>query len=104
MRDQSSLFGGGVEPSPIRATTAQNAPWYVVPADHKWFARLVVGRAILEALEGLDLDYPKVEGAALEDLRKIRAVLETDEHGDHTQRRKRFPRGRPADDTNPKQR
>jgi PPK2 family polyphosphate:nucleotide phosphotransferase len=88
----------------IRATTAQNAPWYVVPADHKWFARLVVGRAILEALEGLDLDYPKAEGAALEDLRKIRAVLEADEHGDHTQRRKSFPRGRSADDTNPKQR
>ena len=73
----------------IRATAAQNAPWYVVPADHKWFARLVVGRTILEALEGLDLNYPKVEGTGLEELRKIRAVLEADEHGDHTQAKKK---------------
>ena len=38
----------------IRPTSARNAPWYVVPADHKWFARLIVGGAILDALERLD--------------------------------------------------
>jgi PPK2 family polyphosphate:nucleotide phosphotransferase len=75
----------------IRATSAPNAPWYVVPADHKWFARLIVGRAVLEALEGLDLNYPKVEGAALEEVRQIRAVLEADGHRDHTQPKKRLP-------------
>jgi PPK2 family polyphosphate:nucleotide phosphotransferase len=75
----------------IRATTARNAPWYVVPADHKWFARLIVGRAILHALEDLDLDYPKVQGAALGELRKIRAILEADEQGDRSRAKKKLP-------------
>jgi hypothetical protein len=74
----------------IRATSARKAPWYVVPADHKWFARLIVGRVILDALEHLDLDYPKVEGGA-EALERIGALLEADGFGDHTQARKRFP-------------
>jgi PPK2 family polyphosphate:nucleotide phosphotransferase len=42
----------------IRETARPHAPWYVVPADHKWYRDLVVCRAILAALEGLDLDYP----------------------------------------------
>ncbi|HEY7663899.1 MAG TPA: polyphosphate kinase 2 family protein [Xanthobacteraceae bacterium] len=75
----------------IRSTTASNAPWYVVPANHKWFARLIVGGAILDALEALDLNYPKVEGAALEEVAKIRAVLEADENARHTQAKKRLP-------------
>ena len=47
----------------IRATAAPHAPWYVVPADHKWFTRLVVAAAIVDALVGLDLHYPKLEAA-----------------------------------------
>jgi PPK2 family polyphosphate:nucleotide phosphotransferase len=57
----------------IRATAAKHAPWFVVPADTKWFTRLVVVAAIIEALEGLDLHYPKVtkaQKAALEVARK----------------------------------
>jgi PPK2 family polyphosphate:nucleotide phosphotransferase len=57
----------------IRATAAPHAPWYVVPADSKPFARLVVSVALSEALEGLDLRYPEVgaaERAALEEARK----------------------------------
>ncbi|MBR0684160.1 polyphosphate kinase 2 family protein [Roseomonas eburnea] len=57
----------------IRATAAPHAPWYVVPADQKWFTRLAVVAAIVEALEGLDLHYPRVtkeEKAALEVARK----------------------------------
>jgi len=57
----------------IRATAAPHAPWYVVPADAKWFTRLVVVAAIIEALEGLDLRYPrlsKAQKAALEAARK----------------------------------
>ncbi|MBW6396711.1 polyphosphate kinase 2 family protein [Roseomonas sp. HJA6] len=57
----------------IRGTAAKHAPWYVVPADNKWFTRLLVEAAIVEALEGLDLHYPKVtkaEKAALEVARK----------------------------------
>jgi PPK2 family polyphosphate:nucleotide phosphotransferase len=59
----------------IRATSRSEAPWHVVPADHKWFARLVVARAMVEALEGLDIAYPKVEGDALKELEKVRAAL-----------------------------
>jgi PPK2 family polyphosphate:nucleotide phosphotransferase len=59
----------------IGATSREHAPWYVVPADHKWFARLVVARAMIEALERLDLQYPKVGGAALAELQKVRAAL-----------------------------
>ncbi|NMJ42165.1 polyphosphate kinase 2 family protein [Roseomonas sp. JC162] len=57
----------------IRGTAARHAPWFVVPADAKWFTRLVVVAAIVEALEGLDLHYPKVskaQKAALEVARK----------------------------------
>jgi PPK2 family polyphosphate:nucleotide phosphotransferase len=45
----------------IRATATKRAPWYVVPADHKWFARLVVAAAIVEQLEALRLAYPVVD-------------------------------------------
>jgi PPK2 family polyphosphate:nucleotide phosphotransferase len=44
----------------IRVTATKHAPWIVVPADHKWFSRIVVAAAIIEALEGLDLHYPVV--------------------------------------------
>ena len=47
----------------IRATAAPHAPWYVVPADRKWFTRLVVVAAICRALEGLGLHYPEVTAA-----------------------------------------
>ena len=60
----------------VRATSRAQAPWYVVPADHKWFARLVVARAMVETLEELDPQFPKVEGAALKELQKVRAALE----------------------------
>jgi PPK2 family polyphosphate:nucleotide phosphotransferase len=59
----------------IRATSRPTGRWYVVPADHKWFTRLVVASAVIEALEGLDLAFPKVEGAALKEMRKVRAAL-----------------------------
>jgi PPK2 family polyphosphate:nucleotide phosphotransferase len=59
----------------IRATSRPGAPWYVVPADHKWFARLVVAAAVIDALERLDLSFPKVGAATLEEMRKVRAAL-----------------------------
>jgi polyphosphate kinase 2 (PPK2 family) len=65
----------------IRATSREEAPWYVVPADHKWFARLVVARAMVEALEALDLEYPKVEGKALDELQQVRTALVAEERG-----------------------
>ena len=59
----------------IRNTSRDEAPWYVVPADNKWFARLVVAAAMIDALEALDLKFPKVEGAALKELEQARAAL-----------------------------
>ena len=59
----------------IRATSRAEAPWYVVPADNKPFARLVVSAALIETLEGLDLQYPKVDGTALAEMQQVRAAL-----------------------------
>ncbi|RBP17204.1 PPK2 family polyphosphate:nucleotide phosphotransferase [Roseiarcus fermentans] len=59
----------------IRATASKQAPWYVVPADNKWFTRLVVAAAIVEAVDKLDLAYPKVSAAAKKDLAAARAEL-----------------------------
>jgi PPK2 family polyphosphate:nucleotide phosphotransferase len=62
----------------IRATATEEAPWYVVPADHKWFTRLVVAAAIVDALAGLDLAYPKVDAAKRRALAAARRELERD--------------------------
>ena len=62
----------------IRATSRPEAPWYVVPADNKWFTRLVAAAALVEALDQLKLDYPKVTGKALKDLHRAGKVLKTE--------------------------
>ncbi|MFZ0149010.1 MAG: polyphosphate kinase 2 family protein [Xanthobacteraceae bacterium] len=59
----------------IRATASKRAPWYVVPADNKWFTRLLVAAAIVEAVERLDLAYPTVDAAKKKELRTMRAAL-----------------------------
>lgn len=59
----------------IRNTASEHAPWYVVPADRKWYTRLVVAAAIDEAMQGLNLQFPKVDSAALEELKKAREIL-----------------------------
>jgi len=59
----------------IRATASAHAPWFVVPADNKWFTRLVVAAAIVDALERLDLTYPKVDDAKLKALAAARKAL-----------------------------
>jgi PPK2 family polyphosphate:nucleotide phosphotransferase len=63
----------------IRHTASRAAPWYVVPADHKWFARVVIGSAIVSALDGLDLKFPKVDTAMLEEFRLVRKALEDED-------------------------
>ena len=60
----------------IRATATPFAPWYVVPADNKWFTRLVVASAVIDALEQMDLAYPEVDEAKKAELAKARAALE----------------------------
>ena len=59
----------------IRATASKHAPWFVVPADNKWFTRLVVSAAIVEAVEQLDLTYPKVDAEKKKELARVRAAL-----------------------------
>ena len=59
----------------IRATATKHAPWYVVPADNKWFTRLVVAAAIVEVVEDLDLAYPKVDAKKVKELAAARAEL-----------------------------
>jgi PPK2 family polyphosphate:nucleotide phosphotransferase len=59
----------------IRETATEDAPWYVVPADHKWFTRLVVAAAIVERLEKIDPKFPTLDAAALRDLEAVRAAL-----------------------------
>ena len=60
----------------IRHTAATHAPWFVVPADKKWFTHLVVGAAIVDALAELDLAFPKVDGARRKELAAARRALE----------------------------
>jgi PPK2 family polyphosphate:nucleotide phosphotransferase len=59
----------------IRATASPHAPWFEVPADERWFTRLVVAAAIVEAVEQLDLTYPKVDAKKQEELAAMRAAL-----------------------------
>jgi PPK2 family polyphosphate:nucleotide phosphotransferase len=59
----------------IRATASKHAPWFVVPADNKWFTRLVVAAAIVDAMESLGLAYPKVGAAKEKEFAAARAAL-----------------------------
>ena len=59
----------------IQNTSTERAPWYVVPADHKWFTRVVVAEALVHALDKLNLSYPQVDKKKRKDLKKARAVL-----------------------------
>ncbi len=59
----------------IRHTATKDSPWYVVPADNKWFTRLVVGAAIIEAMASLKLGFPKLDDAKLRELAAARKAL-----------------------------
>ncbi|MCL2648858.1 MAG: polyphosphate kinase 2 family protein [Phycisphaerales bacterium] len=59
----------------IHATASKSAPWFIVPADNKWFTRLVVAAAIVEAVEKLNLEYPKVTPARMKDFAAAREEL-----------------------------
>jgi PPK2 family polyphosphate:nucleotide phosphotransferase len=59
----------------IRETATDDAPWYVVPADNKWFTRVVVAAAVIDALASLDLHYPKVDKEKRKELAAARKVL-----------------------------
>jgi PPK2 family polyphosphate:nucleotide phosphotransferase len=59
----------------IRETATEASPWYVVPADNKWFTRVVVAAAVIDTLDALDLEYPKVDKAKRDELAAARAAL-----------------------------
>ena len=62
----------------IRNTATKRAPWYVVPADNKWFTRVVVAAAVIEALASLDLAYPTISDAKRKDLAAAKRQLLAD--------------------------
>ena len=59
----------------IANTSTPAAPWFVIPADNKWFTRLAVAAAIVDTLEGLDLAYPKVDAQKKKELEAARKML-----------------------------
>ena len=62
----------------IRNTATRNAPWYVVPANRKWFTRLVVASAVIEAIESIDPAFPEVNAQMRQQLQVARAALESE--------------------------
>jgi len=65
----------------VRHTSTAVAPWHVVPADHKWFARVVIGSTIVSALETLDLHFPRADKASLQEFKQVRKALESEGKG-----------------------
>ena len=59
----------------IQQTATKKAPWYVVPADNKWFTRVIVAAAVIDALASLNLQYPKVSAAKRRELGATRKAL-----------------------------
>jgi PPK2 family polyphosphate:nucleotide phosphotransferase len=59
----------------IQKTATKEAPWYVVPADNKWFTRVIVASAVIETLDSLDLAYPKVDESKLKELAAAKKKL-----------------------------
>jgi PPK2 family polyphosphate:nucleotide phosphotransferase len=59
----------------IRNTSTENAPWFVVPADHKWFTRLVVAGAVVDALKELELKYPEIDPQKRKELEEAKQLL-----------------------------
>jgi hypothetical protein len=59
----------------IQETATKHAPWYVVPADNKWFTRVIVAAAVIETLADLDLEYPEVGENKLKELATAKKKL-----------------------------
>jgi PPK2 family polyphosphate:nucleotide phosphotransferase len=60
----------------IRSTATEYAPWYVVPADNKWFTRLVVSQVLVDELKAMNLEYPKLNGEQKKSLAEARKTLQ----------------------------
>ncbi|RTE94694.1 MULTISPECIES: polyphosphate kinase 2 family protein [Bradyrhizobium] len=75
----------------VRHTATSHAPWYVVPADHKWFARVVIGSVINATLEKLDLRFPRADKASLREFDEVRKALEQEEKRDNMRKSRKQP-------------
>ena len=65
----------------VRHTSTKVAPWHVVPSDHKWFARVVIGSTVVAALDRLELKFPRADKASLEEFAQVRKALEQEAKG-----------------------
>ena len=72
----------------IRHTATEQSPWYVVPADRKWFTRLVVSAAIIDAIQSLDPRYPEVDAKTRGDFKKLKTALEAEAQASPNKRAK----------------
>ncbi|MCK1358493.1 polyphosphate kinase 2 family protein [Bradyrhizobium sp. 199] len=79
----------------VRHTSTSHAPWYVVPADHKWFARVVIGSVINAALEKLDLRFPRADKASVREFDAVRKALEKEEKAGKKRAQKQKARKQP---------
>jgi PPK2 family polyphosphate:nucleotide phosphotransferase len=83
----------------VRHTSTPLAPWYVVPADHKWFARVVIGSTIVSTLENLNLRFPRTDKASLQEFKQVREALQAEGKGGKKKARnaaKQASRSKPA--------
>ena len=62
----------------INATSTDYAPWHIIPADHKWYARMAISEIINSSLENLDMEYPKLDEKQMKDLDLYKSELEKD--------------------------
>jgi PPK2 family polyphosphate:nucleotide phosphotransferase len=69
----------------IRRTSSPEAPWHVVPADHKWFARLAIVSAIVDTLESLDLAFPRLDAERSKEIEAARVTLANERQGANRQ-------------------
>jgi PPK2 family polyphosphate:nucleotide phosphotransferase len=73
----------------IRHTATETAPWYVVPADRKWFTRIVVSAAIIDAIQSLDPRFPEVDSKLRAEFRRVKASLEAERKAKSAKARKK---------------
>jgi hypothetical protein len=63
----------------IRNTATEDSPWYVIPANNKWYTRVIVAAAVIDALDSLKLKYPEVNEDKLKDLAATKKALLAEE-------------------------
>jgi hypothetical protein len=62
----------------IEATSTSNAPWYIVPADKKWFTRVAVSQIIVDKMESMNLEFPQISEAQRQSLLEAKKLLESE--------------------------